>query len=61
MAVKCIFTARIHPVKWKTENVKATVKWKMPIFKGTRGGGKSSEPEVVTLIPNYCENCLFDS
>ncbi len=26
------------------------------IFKGTRGG-KSSEPEVVVVIPIYCETC----
>ena len=26
------------------------------IFKGTRGG-KSSEPEVVAVIPNYCATC----
>ncbi len=26
-------------------------------FKGTRGGGKSSESEVVAVIPIYCEIC----
>ena len=26
-------------------------------LKGTRGGGKSSDQEVVAVIPIYCETC----